>query len=84
MRALTPGECLDKGQQAWDIRVDFTWLMGRRDMLTQCFTLVKSGVVNAFSRQQSAFLCRPFKNVSTWRGFFEPSTATFLSERERV
>ncbi len=26
----------------------------------------------------------PLKNVSTWRGFFEPSTVTFFTERERV
>ena len=25
----------------------------------------------------------PLRNVSTWRGSFEPSTATFLAERER-
>ncbi len=27
---------------------------------------------------------RPLKNVSTWRGFIEPSTATIFTERERV
>ena len=26
----------------------------------------------------------PLKNVSTWRGIFEPSTVTFFTERERV
>ena len=34
----------------------------------------------------SGALClfRPYKNAGTWRGPFEPSTAAFLSERERV
>ncbi len=42
------------------------------------------GVLPHSAGSGAVCLFRPFKNVSTWRGPFEPSTATFLSERERV